>query len=275
MNTKEIMDLALQLAGLDEVPEDSGIIVEGENIKKVAIGVDMELAEMLLAKDLGVDLVITHHPKGGSPMINLHKVMKSQIDRMVEAGVPINKAQKALAEKVGQVERGLHVSNYDRVVSAAKLLKMPFMGIHTPTDILAEKKVQSHLDQALKDKPKATLDDVIKALEELPEYQKTQAKPVIRVGSKDDYVGKVFVTMAGGTGGGANVAKAYFEAGVGTLVCMHMPEDVIKAVKEQNIGNVVVAGHMASDSVGINQFIKALEEKGLEVIRMSGVVNPE
>ncbi|SET25020.1 Nif3-like dinuclear metal center hexameric protein [Anaerobranca gottschalkii] len=275
MNTKEIMDLALQLAGLDEVPEDSGIIVEGENIKKVAIGVDMELAEMLLAKELGVDLVITHHPKGGSPMINLHKVMKAQIDRMVEAGVPINKAQKALAEKVGQVERGLHVSNYDRVVSAAKLLKMPFMGVHTPTDILAEKKVQSHLDNALKDKPKATLDDVIKALEELPEYQKTQAKPVIRVGSKDDYAGKVFVTMAGGTGGGANVAKAYFEAGVGTLVCMHMPEDVIKAVKEQNIGNVVVAGHMASDSVGINQFIKALEEKGLEVIRMSGVVNPE
>lgn len=274
MNTKEIMDLALELAGLSEKPADSGIIVEGENIKKFAIGVDMELAEMMLAKELGADLVITHHPKGGAPSVDAHKVMKDQIERMMEAGVPINKAQKALSKKVGEVERRLHVGNYDRVVSAAKLLKMPFMAIHTPTDILAQSKVQGHLDASLKDKPKATLDDVIKALEEMPEYQRTLAKPVIRVGGKDDYAGRVFVNMSGGTDGGAEVAKAYFEAGVGTLVCMHIPEDVLKVVKEQNIGNVIVAGHMASDSVGINELIQALEEKGLEAIRMSGVIDP-
>jgi putative NIF3 family GTP cyclohydrolase 1 type 2 len=273
MNTKEIMNLALELAGLTEIPEDSGILVEGENIKKVMIGVDMESAELLIARELGVDLVITHHPTGGSPRINLHQVMKNQVERMLEAGVPINKAQKVLAEKVGQVERGLHVSNYDRAVSAAKALKLPFMGIHTPTDILAENTVQGHLDEALKGKPRATVGDVIEALNQLPEYQKTLAKPAVRVGSEKDYAGKVFVTMAGGTGGGAKVAQAYFEAGVGTLVCMHMPEDVIKAVKEQNIGNVVVAGHMASDSVGINQLVAALEAKGLEVIRMSGVID--
>ncbi|TDT63371.1 hypothetical protein [Fonticella tunisiensis] len=33
LNTKEIMDIALSLAGLEEVPADSGIIVEGQNIK--------------------------------------------------------------------------------------------------------------------------------------------------------------------------------------------------------------------------------------------------
>ena len=55
---------------------------------------------------------------------------------------------------------------------------------------------------------------------------------------------------------------------------MHMPEEVIKAVKEQNIGNVIVAGHMASDSIGINVIIAALEERALEVIRMSGVIDP-
>jgi len=275
MNTNEIMDIALQLAGLNEIPADSGIIVEGENIKKVAIGVDMELAEMMLARELGADLVITHHPSGGGPRVNLHKVMENQIDSMVRAGVPINKAQKALTEKKGEIERALHVSNYDRAVSAAKLLKMPFMGVHTPTDILAERKVQTLLDEKLGSNSKATLQDVINALETLPEYQKTLAKPVIRVGNKDDYAGKTFVTMAGGTGGGVNVHKAYYEAGVGTLVVMHMPEDVIKAVKEQNIGNVVVAGHMASDSVGINEFAKALEERGIEVIRMSGLIDPK
>jgi putative NIF3 family GTP cyclohydrolase 1 type 2 len=272
MNTTEIMDMALKLAALKEIPADSGIIVEGQNIKKAMIGVDMEAAELLIARELGVDCVITHHPVGGSLRINLHQVMKNQVDRMVEAGVPINKAQKALAEQTGVIERTLHVSNYDRVVSAAKMLGMPFMGIHTPTDILAEKKVQEHLDQGLAHKPRALVGDVIDCLNELPEYQKTMAKPVIRVGSDKDFAGKVFVTMAGGTGGGTKVAQAYFEAGVGTLVCMHMPEDVIKAVKEQNVGNVIVAGHMASDSVGINQLIAALEAEGLEVIRMSGVI---
>ncbi len=275
MKTKEILDIALKLAELKEAPADSGIIVEGENIKKVAMGVDMELAEMMLAKKLGADLVITHHPKGGSPSVNAYKVMDDHIDSLVRAGVPINKAQKALTEKKEQVERRLHVSNYDRVVSGAKLLNMPFMAVHTPTDILAERKVQKVMDKKVNCNPKATIQDVIDALETLPEYQKTLAKPVVRVGDKDNYAGRVFVTMHGGTGGGINVNKAYFEAGVGTLVVMHMPEETIKVIKEQNVGNVVVAGHMASDSVGINQFADALEKKGLEVIRMSGLINPK
>ena len=99
MNTQEIMNLSLELAGLDEVPEDSGILVEGENIKKVGFGVDIEAAEMLIAKELGLDLVISHHPTGGSPRINLHQVMKNQIQRMTDAGVPINKAQKLFRNK--------------------------------------------------------------------------------------------------------------------------------------------------------------------------------
>jgi hypothetical protein len=108
----------------------------------------------------------------------------------------------------------------------------------------------------------------------LPEYKKTPAGPVIRVGSNDDYCGRIFVTMAGGTGGGVNVYKAYFEAGIGTLVVMHAKEDVIKAVKEQNIGNIVVAGHMASDSVGMNGILTKLEARGIEVIRMAGIIDP-
>lgn len=272
--TEEILNFALEASNLKEIPADSGVIVPGANIKKVVFGVDMEAAEMLIAKQIGADAVITHHPKGGKPMINLHVVMENQIDRMVTAGVPINKAQKALQERKEQVARASHVGNYDRAVSAAKVLEMPFMGIHSPADLLAERTVQEHLDKALAGNDKATIKDVIDTLLQLPEYAKTDAKPVVRVGSEKDYAGKVFVTMAGGTGGGAKVAKAYFEAGVGTLVVMHMPDDVIKAVKEQGIGNVIVAGHMASDSVGINKVIAYLESKGLEVIRFAGVIDP-
>ncbi|MDS1029208.1 Nif3-like dinuclear metal center hexameric protein [Bacillota bacterium LX-D] len=275
MNAQEILNIALRASGLTEVPEDSGVIVDGDNIKRVLFGVDVEGTEMLIAKELGYDAVITHHPKGGEPMVNLYKVMNNQIDRMVKAGVPINKAQKALEERMGEVDRGHHVGNYDRAVSAAKLLKMPFIGIHTPADILAEKTVQDFLDKKFSTNQKTKLKDIINALNEIPEYKLTLAKPKIRVGSEESYAGKIFVTMAGGTGGGKNVAKAYFEAGIGTLVVMHMPEDVLRAVREQNIGNVIVAGHMASDSIGINKVIEALERKGLSVTRMSGVVDPK
>lgn len=275
MNTQEILDIALKLAGLSETPADSGVVVEGDNIRKVAFGVDVELAEMLLARQLGVDAVITHHPKGGLPMVDFHNVMANQVERMVQAGVPINKAQKALRERIEQVSRAHHVANYDRVVSGARLLGMPLVTIHTPADILAEKFIQGHIDKQLRKIDKPKVKDVIAALEKLPEYQLTLAKPVVRVGKEDDYAGRVFVTMAGGTGGGEKVARAYFEAGIGTLVVMHMPDDTIRAVKQQNIGNVVVAGHMASDSVGINQVIKALEKQGLEFIRMAGVIDPK
>lgn len=273
MNTQEIFSLALKAAGLTEAPADSGVIVAGENIKKIAFGVDIDTAEIILAKQLGFDCVITHHPHSVHK-VDLYKVMDNQIDRMVEAGVPINKAQKALAERKEQVDRNMHVTNYEKAATAARMLEMPFIGIHSPADFLVEDFLQEYLDDRLGHKPQALVQDVLDCLLELPEYKNTYAKPKVRVGSEKSYAGKVFVTMAGGTSGGKDVMKAYFEAGIGTLVVMHVPDDVVKAIKEQNIGNVVVAGHMASDSIGINLVIKALEEKGLRVTRMSGVIEP-
>lgn len=272
MNTKEIMDLALELAGLEEIPADSGIMVEGENIKKVLFGVDMDTPEILLARDLGADCVISHHPMSGTPVIDFYKVMDIQIDKMMEFGVPINKAQKVLRKKVGKVERGMHVKNYDRASSAAKLLNMPYLNIHVPADIVTENLVQDFLNEKFQDKPKTKLEDIVEALKEINEYKETIAGPVIRVGSGNDYAGKVAVLMAGGTNGGADVLKAYFEAGVGTIICMHIPDDVKEAVEKQNIGNIIVAGHMASDSIGLNILIKEMEKRGVEVTKMSGII---
>ena len=274
MNTKEIMDLALELAGIDEIPADSAVIVEGENIQKVLVGVDMGTAELLLAKELGVDCVIGHHPVGDTTRTNFTEVMKNQIDRMVTAGVPINKAQKAITPRIEEVNVNLHPANYDQATSAAKLLNIPYIGIHSPCDFIAERTIQAHMDKVYNANPKATIQDLIDELMTIPEYKNSLSEPKVRVGSKEDYCGKPFVTMAGGTGGGAEVFKAYFEAGVGTLVNMHIPFGDITKVKDHGIGNVLVAGHMASDSVGINGLMNELEKRGIEVIRMSGVISP-
>lgn len=272
MNLRTMMDEALKLAGLEKEPFDTGIILDGENITRVLMGVDMETQEILLAKELGFDAVVSHHPHAGSPSVDFAKVLDVQIDKMVSFGVPINKAQKALRKKKTSVDISSHVGNYDRTSSAAKLLQMPYMNIHLPADMIGERETQNYLDGLFCEKPKTTLKDVIEALNALDIYKEALASPVIRVGSESDYAGKICVLFAGGTNGGADVYKSYFDAGVGTIIAMHVPEEVKKAVEEQNIGNVIVAGHMASDSIGLNQIAALWRRLGLEVVTTAGIL---
>lgn len=272
MNTKDLMNSALKIAKLDVIPHDTDIIVVGENIKKVLIGIDMETPELLLAKELGFDCVVSHHPKADNCVVDFAKVMDVQIDRMTQAGVPINKAQKALKKKQMSIDLVQHASNYDRVSSAARLLNMPYLNIHIPADLITESIVQTRLNNAFDTKPKTKLKDIIEELNSWEYYQGKVAQPIIRVGSNNDYAGKIEVLMAGGTNGGVDVFKSYFEAGVGTIVAMHVPEDVKKAVIEQNIGNIIIAPHMPSDSIGLLEIVKAWRVEGLEVTCMSGIV---
>ncbi len=273
MNTTEIMELALEMSGMDEVPGDSGIALPCDQVKKVMIGVDIDTADLFLARELGVDLVIGHHPVTDGPAVGLYTVMKRQVELMMRCGIPINKAQKVLQKRIDATERGSHPKNFAKVGQAAKIMNVPLMNIHMPLDIIAENTIQAHLDEQLNEK--STVGDVVEALKGIPEYQGEVSSPVIRAGGAKDYAGKVFASVAGGTNGGPDVMKAYFEAGVGTLVLMHIPEDALSAVKEQGIGNIVIAGHMRSDSVGINRFIDALEDRGVEVVAMGGVLRDE
>ena len=272
MNTTDLMNTALKLAKLDSMPYDTNIIVEGENIKKVLIGIDMETPELLLAQQLGFDCVVSHHPKADSCVVDFAKVMDVQIHRMVKSGIPINKAQKALKKVQDSIDLGRHASNYDRVSSAARLMKMPYLNIHIPADFITEEIVQNRLDSTFKDKPQTKLKDIIEELNSWEYYKGKVAKPVIRVGSNNDYAGKIEVLMAGGTNGGADVYKSYFEAGVGTIIAMHVPENVRDAVIEQNIGNIIIAPHMPSDSIGLLEIVNTWRKKGIEVTCMSGIV---
>ena len=270
MTTQELMDIALKAANLDEMPADCGIIVPGEGIKKVLMGVDMDTAELMLARDLGYDCVVSHHPRNTN--VDMLEVLNAHIRKLEALGVPRNKSQKRLAERKKELSYWQHVSNSRRSESAAKLLNLPFMCIHTPTDIIGEAMVQRFLDGKFQGKAETTLQDIVEALEGIEEYKSSARKPVIRVGSKESYAGKIYVLMSGLTGPGAKILKEYFEAGVGTLVLMHIPEKDVKELEEQGIGNVVVAGHMSSDSLGLNKIAQCWAEHGVETTMMSGIV---
>jgi hypothetical protein len=52
---------------------------------------------------------------------------------------------------------------------------------------------------------------------------------------------------------------------------MHISEKHRKKAQKAHI-NVVIAGHMASDSLGMNLFLDELEKKGIEIIPCSGLI---
>jgi len=128
------------------------------------------------------------------------------------------------------------------------------------------------LDKKFTGKKDAKVQDVVEALEGIAEYKNSLRKPVIRVGGKDSYAGKIYVLMSGLTGPGPKILKEYFDAGVGTLVMMHIPEKDAKELTEHSVGNVIIAGHMSSDSVGLNEIAKLWRKRGAEVTLMSGIV---
>jgi putative NIF3 family GTP cyclohydrolase 1 type 2 len=243
-------------------------------VKRLITGVDVDVADLLLADHLRrhgnpIDLVVSHHPSGlGS--VRFSEVMYMQADMMQAVGVPINVAEGILQGRIDEVRRRGMPSNHYRVVDAARLIDMPLMSMHTPADNNVQKLVQTHIDSLNPE----TLDELIKVLKEIPEYKqaaKLGTGPVILVGKKEGRCGKIAVSMTGGTGGPKADIEEFVKAGVGTVVEMHMSEEKLEEAKKHHL-NVVIAGHMASDSVGMNVILDEFEKNGVEVVTFSGLI---
>jgi hypothetical protein len=264
MNTQEIMELALKIAELKEIPEDSAIYVGGDNIRKVLFGIDAGVPELLVAKQLGYDALIAHHPQGGTAHVNFHEVFKRHVRQMIDAGIPLKEAEEVVQRRLEELEVNDHTRNYGHAIDVASFLKMPYMNIHTPLDEVGRRMMAQQIKSRTgKD---ATVQDVVAALNELPEFRNAVTKIEIRLGKAESPAGKVVVSHGAGTNGGYEVAKAYFNHGVGTVVYIHIGfGDLEKLKTEEKTGNLMVTGHVASDSVGINPFIYELEKKGVSV----------
>jgi len=272
MTTQDIMKLALKMSGFRRIPSDSAIYVEGKGVKKVLFGIDAGVPELLLAKQLGCNAVIAHHPQGDSAIIDYHKVFERHVEQMIDAGVPRKEAEQAAFKKRDAMEVENHTRNYGHTVSVARLLKMPYMNIHAPLDEIGRQRMTRQVELATRRNPNAKVNDVVAALQKLAEFKKAQTEIKIRVGKAPNKAGKVVVSHAAGTNGGYEVAKTYFKHGVGTLIYIHISSTDLERLRADGVGNLIVTGHIASDCVGINPFLKALEERGVSVTRI-GVVS--
>ncbi|MCP4481689.1 MAG: NGG1p interacting factor NIF3 [bacterium] len=254
---------------------DSRVYYETDaDISTVMLGIDVETPELLLLdalkkKGQKIDAAITHHPEGLG-LSNLDDVMSLQTGLLHKFGVPINIAESIMNTRISDVSKGLMPINYNRTVDAAKLLDIPFMGVHTPSDNCVSDCLQKRFDE---ENPRK-LQDIIEVLLEFEEYQisyKDNNSPKIINGNKNSSCGKIYVDMTGGTEGPAVSIEKLANAGVGTIVGMHMSPKHLEKAKECYV-NILIAGHMSSDTLGLNLLFDKLERrKGeLEFISCSG-----
>ena len=244
-----------------------------KDIKTVLVGIDIEAGELLLADKFNqsgkrIDLVMSHHPEGKA-LAGLAEVMDIQTEILKNAGVPISVAESLMAERIAEVKRKVMPANHARAVDIARLLNLAFICCHT----VADNHVASYLQKLMNREKPDTLADVVDILKSIPEYRyavQEKAGPRIIVGEPKRQAGKIFVDMTGGTEGSKDIFHKLSQAGIGTILAMHLSEEHFKKVKAEHI-NVIIAGHIASDSVGLNLLLDKLEKRQkINIVECSG-----
>ncbi len=243
-------------------------------VNGVLWGIDIGSGEVLLAdrlreKGKRIDAIISHHPSGLAHA-NFYEVMHVQEALMQQAGISINVAEDLLSPRIREVHNAIASSNHEQAVDAARLLDIPMMCVHQPTDIL----VQRFLMDLMAEKAPKRVEDVLKALSALPEMKYAISHnnpPEVWAGDRTRHAGRISVKMCGGTAYPKEVYEKMSQAGIGTVICMHAPESHIEEARKNHI-NIIISGHMASDSLGVNLFADKVEQNGVEITPCSGFI---
>jgi hypothetical protein len=249
--------------------------VPAKDVRKVLFGVDVDPADLLLAKEKGYDLVIAHHPTGGSAILDFPKVLSKHADILTRHGVPEAAAREAIRELTIERELRSHAENYDHLPSVARLLGIGLMCIHNPCDEIGRRVMDETLRARLPTSPRVR--DALDALLTIPEFRAAKTRIVQRMGRIDAPLGRWAVHHGAGTNGGWPVARAAFEHGVDTVFYIHIDAGALRRLWEvygrEGPKNLVVTGHLASDSIGINVLVRELRANGIRVDTYSGIVD--
>ncbi|MBN1857973.1 hypothetical protein JW848_02070 [Candidatus Bipolaricaulota bacterium] len=274
MNTNDIMALAVEMAGFagGEVPGDSAIYHAARAVKQVLVGVDIGPAELLLARDLGVDLAIAHHPMGGQAKLRFHEVLWRHADQMIGQGVPAETARQIVGPWAERQRIEASMRNVDHAPSIARLLGLGYMNIHTPLDEIGRRRMAEAIAAAGAEISAEALAVFLK--DRFAEFRNAATEIEVRLGDPKRRIGRTVVSHGAGTNGGYQVAKAYFDHGIDTLIYIHCSPGDVSQLKEVygDRRTLIVTGHIASDSLGINPFLQALTERGLDVRTFSGII---
>ncbi len=257
-------------------PYEDSKVLYGDTIEvnNIAVGIDIEGPELLLVDRLRnkgetIDLVIGHHPEGKG-IFGLNKMISIQEEMMIKAGVGVSNAEKILSGSVEKYQKILMGVNYNRAVDTARLLDIPYINFHTPADNM----VHTYLENKFENEKPYKLKDIIDLLMQEEEYQYAYAHnngPQILNGNENSRAGKIYIDVTGGVEASDGIYELLQNNGVDTIVGMHMSEAHLKKAKAANI-NVLIAGHMSSDTLGMNLLLDEIEKNKpfYNIISLSG-----
>jgi len=248
-------------------------------IDQAWVSIDIDTSELLLVKKITEEtgknpVVISHHPLGRA-YSNFYEVMDMQADILAGQGVTISMAESITGKRKREVARRVSPVNHFKAQDAARILDIPVMSIHTPAD----NHVKQYLDELFNKEKPARLKDAVDVLLEVPEYKisaKNGQPPRILTGDKNNSCGKIYVDMTGGTENDPELLEKLVNSGVSTVVGMHMSDKHYEKAKKINL-NVIIAGHISSDSIGLNLLLDRLikEEGKLDIVDFGGFTRVE
>ena len=246
-----------------------------KEVRRVIIGIDIDTAELLLVDRLnergaGIDLVIAHHPSAQA-LATLDKVMGLQSDIFYAQGISMSVSEQLMGPRMKQVERSVTSGNFLKTAMAAESLSLTLMSAHTPADSTGMR----HLEGRIANEKPQTLGAVVSMLKSIPEYgayAKKLCPPRILSGSPENRVRKVHFEFTGGTEGPSEIYDQLAAAGVDTIVCMHQSDKHFEAAGKAKL-NVVLAGHIASDNLGLNLLFDTVTKKApFDILACSGFI---
>lgn len=263
LDTSKIMQIGLDLAGWKKIPFDSAIHVKGNNIKKIFVSIDITSADLYLAKNLGCDCILTHHPIGKT-LLSFHRVFDRHIDFMLETGIKKSLAMSLVDDLKYKVSLKSHSLIYNDVVSTSKILKMPLLNIHQPLDEYMRQRILRKLDSSKCE----SISDMIKSIGGILEFKKASTRILVCNGKSTNKIGKWVLVLAAGSNGGYDIARTYYENNISTVIYLHIDyNELIKLKKDPKCKNLIILGHLAGDSIGMNGICEELEKRDIVVVK--------
>ncbi len=286
VTTDELMQLATELAGLAEAPLDSGVHVPGCGIRRVIFALDVNVGLLVLAKQLGYDAVIGHHPC--ATLLDQGEVYKehyrlvtrfglSEADARAEFGPSLERTVRRLRNRR---LRSIYYESPNQTfleVDAARALGIAFLNIHNACDELGRQIGQARLDGVLAANRQATLGDLVDAMYALPETriaaQHYDIPLELAIGERDAPAGRAAFVHGCLSAPEHDIVRFYWRHGISTVMALHAAFEDLERLKQDPEGNLILTGHYAGDSYGFTPFVRALRERGLEVRCMGGAID--
>lgn len=300
VSTDQLMQMALERAGMTEIPADSAIYHSGTRISNVLVGLEIGVAELFMARQLGYHAVIGYAPAGNTgPTWDLaveqhHRMMRA-------AGIDDDRANFAFQNMSANLHRFAASQVTGRAPALAREVDLPFLSIQAPIADLAQRIVQGVVDDVFAANPAATVADLRDALRQLPPFAADQSGlPPLLWGNEDmdDWakpLGRVAVLVGCSvTPPSMLMMLMYFAAGFDTicytsgtvewgsivqsLQSLQTSEPTVQTPSDMpqrsslnsgtNNGTMFPLGRMACVALGMTPYVADMRARGLEVTVM-------